>query len=199
LPNVTGLGKKIGFEMTVIKAGQVKDSGSPFHEMTPHEQELWQDMVDQSYATFQRIVGEGRPSLKGKLLDTIVIKENLPVRDEKGNTTKHMEYSRYRADGGIFTAEQAKEFGLIDEIGYLDDAIKSARQAANLGEDYQAVRYEKPPSLLGALLGARAQGPESGLHPAQLSQAAVPRLWYLAPGADLAGLLRAMGDRDPLQ
>jgi protease-4 len=197
LPNITELGQKIGFKMIVIKAGQVKDSGSPFHEMTPHEQELWQDMVDHSYAAFQRVVEVGRPKLQGQLLKTISIKEDLPVRTEKGQTTKHIEYERYRADGGIFTADQAKEFGLIDGIGYLEDAIKSARQAAKLGENYQVVEYQKPPTLFGALLGARAAAPELEFGPAKLSRAAVPRVWYLAPEADLAGVLKAMADSEP--
>jgi protease-4 len=197
LPNVTELGQKVGFKMMVIKAGQVKDSGSPFHDMTPHEQELWQDMVDHAYAAFLSVVEEGRPQLKGKLLETITIDEKLPIRNDKGELSKQVNYRRYRADGGIFTADQAKQFGLIDRIGYLDDAIKTAREKANLGEDYQAVVYKRPPSLFEALAGARTTVPDRAWNPAQLARAAVPRLWYLAPQAELAGLLGAMDDSDP--
>src|SRR5262249_32206292 len=40
LPNVTQLADKVGFRMEIIRDGEVKDSGSPFKEMTPHEREL---------------------------------------------------------------------------------------------------------------------------------------------------------------
>src|SRR5205807_7497813 len=43
LPDVTELAKKIGLDMRVIKDGDVKYSGSPFKEMTPHELQLWQE------------------------------------------------------------------------------------------------------------------------------------------------------------
>src|SRR5439155_16689807 len=98
--------------------------------------------------------------------------------------------------GGIFTAEQAKKYGLIDEIGYLEEAIKAARQAASLGDDYRAVLYQRPPSLFGSLFGARSLPPGLTFSPVQLSQAALPRLWYLAPQADLAGQLAVMGGRE---
>jgi ClpP class serine protease len=84
------------------------------------------------------------------------------------------------------------KYGLIDKIGYLDDAIKEARQQAGLSDNVEAVMYEKPNTLFGALLGAQA----SPLAAAQfdlgrLAQGAVPRLWYLAPQCDLASLLTA--------
>ena len=52
-------------------------------------------------------------------------------------------YSRYRADGGIFTANKALELKLIDKIGYLPDAVQAAKDAGNLGENFRAVKYEK--------------------------------------------------------
>src|SRR5205085_10807125 len=73
LPDVTELSKKIGFSMRVIKDGDVKYSGSPFTEMTPHERQIWQDMVDHSYLQFLHIVEEGRPKLKGKLQQDITV------------------------------------------------------------------------------------------------------------------------------
>lgn len=194
LPNVTELGKKVGFSMNVIKAGEVKDSGSMFHEMTPKERQVWQAMVDHSYLQFLQVVEEGRPQLKGKLQEDLVINETVPVRDEKG-MSKHENYVRYRADGGIFTADLAKKYGLIDEIGYLQDAVKAAKQAAGLPEDARVVLYERPMTLFGSLLGVRAAPPAEGLDPAGLASAATPRLWYLAPQSELAGILAAAASR----
>jgi protease-4 len=193
LPDVTELSKKVGFSMRVMKAGDVKYSGSPFREMTPHEKQLWQEMVDHSYLQFLQVVEEGRPNLKGKLQEDIAINKTIPIREDKVRG-KHVEYVRYIADGGIFTADEAKKYGLIDDIGYLDDAVKLAKQAANLGEDFKVVQYERPSSLFGGLFDIKARTPEpSVLAPERLSAAAVPRLWYLSPQADLAGLLKAMG------
>jgi len=190
LPNVADLGKKVGFSMEVIKAGEVKDSGSPFHDMTPKEKQLWQDMVDHSYLRFLQIVEAGRPHLKGKLQETISIDKTVPIRDANAAERK-VKYTRYRADGGIFTANEALKYGLIDQIGYLDDAIKVAKQAAAISENYKVISYERPPSLFGNLLGVASDSPDSQFNLGRLSEGAIPRLWYMAPQSEFAGLLAA--------
>jgi protease-4 len=108
---------------------------------------------------------------------------------------KHIEkYTRYRADGGIFTADQAKKYGLIDQIGYLNDAIALAKDEAHLDDDYHVITYDRPPGLLG-LLGIQApqQLPGAQLDPSRLAEGATPRLWYLAPQSEMAGILAAVG------
>jgi protease-4 len=201
-PNVSRLADKYGVQMNTVKAGEVKNSGSMFHAMTAEERQLWQDMVDHAFRQFQSVVEEGRPNLKGKLRE-VVIDKAIPDRDEKGEIVreggraKQVKYVRRRADGGIFTADEAKRFGLIDQIGYLEDAIDEAKREAGLGEDYQAVEYERPLSLVGALLGVRTPEPAGlQLEPARLSSGLSPRLWYLAPQSELAGYLAALGRRE---
>jgi protease-4 len=193
LPNVKKLADNIGVSMNVIKAGDIKDSGSPFENMTAHERLVWQRMVDQAYLRFLQVVEEGRPQLKGKLQEDVTVKETLPVRRGPDKET-HLDYTRYRADGGIFTAEQAVSpaFGLIDQIGYLDDAVEKARQLAGLA-DARVITYDRPPSLVRALLGAKAPQPALQLDPQRLAAGAESRLWYLLPQSDLAGLLTAVG------
>lgn len=185
-PNVKELGDKVGFKLQVIKAGAVKDSGSMFHDMKTEERELWQNLIDHSYLQFLRVVEEGRPALKGKMQEDLVIDEVLPVRNASGPARAY-KLVRYRADGGVFTAEQAKAFGLVDKIGYLEDAIAEARALAGLGQDYRAITYEKPLRLSELLVGARA--PAARLDASRLSAAATPRLWYLSPQCEVAGLL----------
>jgi protease-4 len=102
-----------------------------------------------------------------------------------------MKYTRYRADGGIYPAPDALKLGLIDQIGYLDDAIEAARQAAKLGSSYRAVRYERPTTILGSLLGINATSSGPKLELGTLAESFTPRLWYLAPGAGPTGLLAA--------
>jgi protease-4 len=188
-PNVHELTDKWGIRMNVIKAGNIKDSGSMFKAMKPEEEIVWQTMVDEAYLQFIQVVEEGRPHLKGKLQEDIQIDQTLPVRNGK-DSQQQLKYTRYRADGGIFTAEDAKKYGLIDTVGYLDDAIAEARTQAGLTDNYEVIQYERPISLASALLGAQQS---KQLDPSRLAQAAVPRLWYLAPQSDLAGILAAMG------
>ncbi|HZT80659.1 MAG TPA: hypothetical protein VFA26_10570, partial [Gemmataceae bacterium] len=91
-----------------------------------------------------------------------------------------------------WTADEALKYGLIDKIGYLDDAIKEAHDQAQMGGDWKAVTYERPSLLTMLLTGGQVQesaAPDAG----KLADAATPRLWYLAPQAELAGVLRAAG------
>jgi protease IV len=192
LPNVKALSDKIGFRMDVIKAGEVKDSGSPFADMTEKEKLMWQHLVDESYLQFLHVVEEGRPKLKGKLQEDVKIDETVPVRTEKG-MEKKVNFTRYRADGGVYTSPEALKLGLIDQIGYLDEAIESARQAAKLGTDFKAVRYERPVTLLGYFLGVKSPAASPRLELSALADSATPRLWYLSSGSGAAGVLAAAG------
>jgi protease-4 len=112
-----------------------------------------------------------------------------------GKARRTEKYTRYRADGGIFTAEQARKYGLIDRIGYLEDAIALAKDQAQLDDEYNVITYDRPPSLLGSLLGVEApqQLPGAQLDPNRLAEGALPRLWYLAPQSEMAGVLTAIG------
>jgi protease-4 len=198
-PNVTGLGKKIGFTMDVVKRGDVKEGGSPFKDMTPQERAVWDDMVGEAYERFLDVIAANRKNLSKKKLQEVVLRENRKgvVIETKDDGTRvqgevPFEYVRRRADGGIFTAQDAKKHELIDEIGYLEDAVTKAAELADLGDDYKAIHYEKPRVLLDYLLGMKANDkPATLLDPGPLSSALTPRLWYLAPQGELAGLAAA--------
>jgi len=100
--NIEDLLKKIGFRSYVIKSGKHKDIGSPLREMTPEEKTILQGVIDSVHSQFVRAVAEGR----------------------------NMEESKVRqiADGRIFSGEQAKELGLVDRLGSLQDAIEIAAE-----------------------------------------------------------------------
>jgi protease IV len=185
-PNVAELADKHGVRLNVIKAGRVKDSGSMFHTMTPQERQIWQDMIDHTYRQFLQVVETGRPKLKG-LLEKEVLPKTVPVPE----TGEHLQITRQRADGGIFTSDQALELGLIDKIGYLEDAIREAHDRAGLGDDYRVITYEKPVTLLRALFDIDVKTAAPRLELRQLANGAIPRLWYLAPQCELAGILAA--------
>lgn len=196
LLNVHKLAEDNGVKMVLIKAGDVKGSGSMFHEMSPQERQVWQDMVDNAYTQFLSIVEAGRPHLKGMLtqkLDRVdfdgrSLPNEAPVYDDKGNIIpgKTIPYDRKLADGGIFTAQAAKHYKLIDEIGYLEDAVKKAAGLAGLAK-YRAVMYE-PQMTLFELLGGGLRAQPSPSEFLRIAAAAGPRVWYLAPNSEFTAL-----------
>jgi protease-4 len=190
-PNIKDLGDKVGFHMEVIKHGAVKDAGSPFKDMTPQEHQLWQDMVDHAYGQFLDVVRQGRPAIKD--LTEVVIRKTVTTRDPQTGQEKEVEFVRTRVDGGIFTADQAKEFGLIDQIGYLEDSIKDVATKAGLGENYRAIHYEKPRTVADVLFGVESSQQGGPFDLAKLASVVTPRLWFLAPQSELAGILSAAG------
>lgn len=188
-PNIKELGAQYGFRMNTIKAGKIKDSGSMFRDMSPEEQRVLQDMVDEAYVQFLDVISKGREKLtREKLLERFAVQPQRPDPLASGPAAP---YQRYRADGGVFSADKAKEVGLIDAVGTLDDAVAAAAQLAQL-DTYQAFRYQKTRSLSDLLLGVRSSPPPAGaFDPATLRAVFTPRLWFLAPGHEAAGMLAA--------
>jgi protease-4 len=191
-PNVAQLADDWGVKMEVIKAGEVKDSGSMFHAMTVQERRLWQDMVDNAYGQFLSVVKEGRAEkLKYDPREDIQEeRKKIPDTDKDGKKVM-VEYSRKLADGGIFSSDQAMQYGLIDQIGYLDDAIAVAKKLAALGDNYKVISYEKPRSLVETLFGVKAPAPEANWNWSKVAETTGARIWYLMPQSGLSGLLAA--------
>jgi protease-4 len=136
--------------------------GSPTRKLPPEEEaqerELLQELVDISFNRFKNIVLSGRPELKS---------------DEEALAKA--------TTGRIFTATQAKELKLVDEIGFLEAAIhRAAELAGRKPESLRCVEYQQPPSSLRMLLGADSPlTPTGKLDPAALLDLAVPRAYYL--------------------
>ena len=125
--NVEELLHKLGLRATVIKSGRHKDIGSPTRRMTGEEKKLLQGVLDSVHEQFIRAVAEGR---------------KLPP-----------EKIRPLADGRIFTGEQARSLGLVDELGTLEDAIALAAKMAGIKGEPEVIYPEKKRfSLLELLL-----------------------------------------------
>jgi protease IV len=99
-PNFEKLLEKIGVKGMVVKAGEFKDVGSPYRDMTPQEQKLLQNVIDDVHDQFIKAVAEGR---------------GLPEADV-----------RTIADGRIFTGQQALALRLVDQLGDLAESIQTA-------------------------------------------------------------------------
>src|SRR5262249_50832365 len=106
-PNIKGFTDEHKVYMITIKQGEIKESGSPFKEMTDKERQVWQDLVDHAYDQFLAVVEQGRPDLKKeKLLEAIAI-QPVNAGPHKAEAPPPPKYTRYRADGGIYTADVA--------------------------------------------------------------------------------------------
>jgi protease-4 len=116
---------KIGVRGQVIKAGEYKDVGSPFREMTPQEKKLLQGVIDDVHNQFIEAVVKGRNEAlaEGRKL--------LP------------EEVRAIADGRIFTGRQAYDLRLVDELGDLGDSIRIAGVLAGIKGKPQVVEKKK--------------------------------------------------------
>jgi protease-4 len=124
LYNAAGLAAKIGVTSNPIKSGPIKDVGNPLREMTDVERAVLQDMVNRFYAQFVRVVAQGR---------------RLPE-----------ERVRVLADGRVYTGVQAQELGLVDEVGYLEDAIHRAKSLAGI-DDATVVAYDRGDGYRGSI------------------------------------------------
>jgi protease-4 len=155
---------KLGISETTIAStgARFKNAGSMFKPDDPVETAYFQNLIDQAFTQFKGVVSDGR---EGKL------KEKIDVI----------------ANGKVYTALEASSYGLIDEIGYLRDAITAAAKKAGVS-NYAAIRFEEQPRLSDLLFGSESRStvPERGmtLHisPEVLDRMVTPRLMYLWRG-----------------
>ena len=146
-----------------IASHKYKLMGSPTRnlnkEQRAEERELFQELVNLSFEGFKDIVRSGRPKF----------------RDDDAALDKV-------ATGQIFTAKQARDKGLVDKIGFIEDAIERAAELAGRDIDsVRAVRYDKPQPSLATLLGAKAIQPKSllGADLRSFLDMTAPRAYYL--------------------
>jgi len=143
LPNLKGLFDKLGIDMQVITAGEHKDMYAGFRELTPEERAIEQTMTDQLYAQFVQVVVKGRNLSEDKV--------------------------RALATGQLYTGTQAKEMGLVDELGGLQTAIDAAANLAGISEPEVEYYKRETPSLLNDLLGLSIQKLRNLIQPMSLS------------------------------
>jgi protease-4 len=116
-PRFYGMMDKIGVQVDVNRSGRNKDMGSPFREPTEEEDRIIQDLTDKLAERFNQRVAKHR---------------NLSARQ-----------MQEIASGRIYLADDAKAAGLVDSIGYLDDAVNKAIQLAGLPKDAKVVVYRR--------------------------------------------------------
>ena len=122
--------KKLGIKFNVIKSGTFKDIGSNSRSLKNSEREILQGLIDEAYDHFISAIAVGRSMNKSKI--------------------------KKLADGRVYSGTQAQKNGLVDALGILDDAVKKAKDLANIS-DYQLIEYQKPFNGLQDLLNSTIQ------------------------------------------
>jgi len=136
---------KLGVTPYTIKSGPNKDAGSPFKDMTDGERAIFQSLIDDFYGRFLAVVKAGRPKLtEGKI--------------------------RELADGRVYTAQQALEAGLIDEIGSVRRAVDWVREKSGAGK-IRLIAYNRP---LAWKPNIYARAPVSDSEPVRTLQIQLP-------------------------
>jgi len=137
--NYTDLMEWAKLRSVTFKSGALKDAGNPTRTLTEEEKQYFQDLINRLRSQFQKAVEEGR---KGKL---------------KPGTLERM------SDGRVVSGEEAKELGLVDEIGDYRDAVDAAAKLAGLSlpANVWHPRPEKP-GWLELLTGSSSQSSWAG-------------------------------------
>jgi protease-4 len=134
-PKVHEFMDKIGIGAEVTTSGVHKDMGSPLRPETPQEKEIIRSMIQ---------------DMNQRFLDMVASRRNLAANDLAEVATAR-----------IYTASQAVEAGLVDEIGFREDALAKAKELAGLPDDASVVIYrrtEYPDDTVYNTVTAQAQG-----------------------------------------
>lgn len=149
--NLSELATEYGVRSEPLTTGPYKDSLNPFRELSDDEREVWSGILDDAFGKFQDVIVDNRANLDADDVAEL-------------------------ATGRIFTADQALENGLVDQIGYVDEALDDLEQKIGRGR-LQRVEYEYPISFAEALFGSAESRQQTD--PLQkFFNAGVPRAMY---------------------
>ncbi len=116
LPNLGAFyNNKLGMTFDEVNTGAFSNFGSVTHALNPEERKIIQNGIDSIYINFKSRVADGR----GMTMDAV---EEV-------------------AQGRVWTGVQAKERGLVDVLGGLDDAIDIAAALAGVDSSYRVKLY----------------------------------------------------------
>jgi protease-4 len=124
--DIQNLAANNGLTWDVVKTARFADTNTISRPKTPQELALIQRTVDRIYDRFITKVAQSRKLPKNKVQEI--------------------------AQGRVWSGTAAKQLGLVDEIGGLEDAVKEAAKQAKLGNDWELEEYPKPRSLEERLL-----------------------------------------------
>ncbi|MGH7176370.1 MAG: signal peptide peptidase SppA [Tepidisphaeraceae bacterium] len=140
---------KLGITSVTIKSGPMKDMASPFRKMDPKAEAVIQGMIDEDYVRF---------------VEVVTAKTRITDPDRLKTIT----------DGRVFSGQQAKELGLVDQLGMLDDAIELARTTSG-SPGAKVVMYKRPYGYSGSIYASAATpAPQASVLKLELPEYAMP-------------------------
>ncbi len=151
----TAAWEKLGVSWHPIKRGKNSGMMSTAARFSDREREKFVGYMEDTYATFKQHVVDARGTKLAKPIDEL-------------------------AGGRVFTGAQALEYGLIDKIGGLDDAIRYAANRANLGE-YDIRVIPEPPTFFDMLMGSRQDDFANALAGTSLTMFDLPMFRTMLP------------------
>jgi protease-4 len=128
--HVNELMKKLGIDESTFKSGNLKDAGSPFRKVTPAEQKYFQSLITDVYDQFVDVVAKER---------------KLDIK-----------YVRKFADGRVFTGRQAKQYGFVDTLGTMEDAISIAATMAGIEGKPRVIKEYRRRTFIERMFGETA-------------------------------------------
>lgn len=114
----SGAMKMLGVKTKAVTSGKRKTMGSPLKPIDPGDIAILQTLVDDYYGNFLAVVAASRTKLNAAEI-------------------------RKLADGRVYSAEQAHKNGLVDSLGYMDDAIELAQKRSGC-KSVKVVMYARP-------------------------------------------------------
>ena len=141
-----GLMEKVGIEDQTVTGGAYKDAGSPYRRLSDVERAQLQLIVDDLHSRFREIVALGRPDLSAAQIEGL-------------------------AEGQVFSAAQALENGLIDQIGTLEDAAIWLERRLGVTHS-RVVSYHRPRDIRRNLYTRAAGMPSLGMAGSKFSSEA---------------------------
>jgi len=118
---------KIGIDASTFKTGKYKDIGSPFRKTTEDEKKFFDQLLGDVYNQFVDVV----------------------AKERKMDRKRVVQY----ADGRVFTGRQAFEYGFVDTLGTLEDAVTIAAKLGDISGKPKVVKERKVRTWLERLMG----------------------------------------------
>jgi protease-4 len=155
--NAADLCKKIGIESTPITSGPLKNMASIAKPLSDEERKIWQKMVDESFEQFKSVIRDGRKNF-----------DDNPEELDK------------LATGQVYNAHEAEQNGLVDKIGYIDDAIDRAISLSGASEfDVKVVKYKPKSNFVETLLESKLNS--NPLDAETISELSTPKVYLIMP------------------
>ncbi len=158
--SIEGLMQKYGVVDQTLTSGPYKDAGTLLRDMTPQERAQLSSVIADLFARFEDVVAKGRPNLSREKVSAL-------------------------SDGRVYSAQQALDAGLVDQLGYLEDAVAEVEQRAGITESRVVVYHranQTRENIYSRAPNIAVQVTDVNLLPVRRGELA-PGFYYLWPGA----------------